>query len=138
MILVRQMLQGKTADVWTIRPDATVYEALELMADKDVGALPVAADGQLVGMFSERDYARKIVLLGKSSQNTPVRDLMSHPVFSVGPQESLEACMELMTNRHIRHLPVIDNYSLIGVISIRDISTAFDDEATAEARSVPA
>jgi CBS domain-containing protein len=121
MTFVRQLLQGKPAEVWTIGPQATVYEALELLADKNIGAVPVVEDGELIGMFSERDYARKVILRGKASRETAVRELMSHPVFRVGPEETIETCMALMTTQHIRHLPVIEHGQLIGLVSIGDI-----------------
>lgn len=124
MAFVRQLLQGKPTEVWTIEPQATVYEALELLAAKNIGAVPVVEDGELVGMFSERDYARKVILKGRSSRETTVRDLMSHPVFRVGPEETIETCMVLMTTQHIRHLPVIEGGQLIGLVSIGDILKA--------------
>jgi len=123
MCYVRQVLQGKPAEVWTIGPRDTVYKALELMAEKNVGALPVVdadASGKVVGMFSERDYARKVILKDKSSRATSVGELMSQPVVGVGPDDTLETCMELMTVRHIRHLPVLEGDQLIGVVTIRD------------------
>ncbi len=132
MISVRHVLQSKMqnrpSEVWTIGPDATVYQALELLADKDIGALPVVKDGKLIGMFSERDYARKVILMGKSSQTTTVGELMSHPVFSVSPQDSIEACMKLMTEKRIRHLPVIEDSRLVGIVSIGDLMAAIIDD----------
>jgi CBS domain-containing protein len=121
MTFVRELLQSKPAQVWTIRRTATVFEALELMAEKNIGALPVMDDGDLVGMFSERDYARKVILMGKSSRNTTVGELMSSPVYCVGPDETLETCMELMTRQRIRHLPVCGDGELSGLISIGDL-----------------
>jgi CBS domain-containing protein len=104
-----------------------VYKALELMAEKNIGALPVVdaeSGGTLIGMFSERDYARKVILKGKSSQATTVSELMSSPVTTVGPDDTIETCMELMTTRHIRHLPVIDHGQMIGLVSIGDVLNA--------------
>jgi CBS domain-containing protein len=104
-----------------------VYKALELMAEKNIGALPVVdaeSGGTLIGMFSERDYARKVILKGKSSQATTVSELMSSPVTTVGPDDTIETCMELMTTRHIRHLPVIDHGQMIGIVSIGDVLNA--------------
>jgi CBS domain-containing protein len=127
MIFVREILRGKPAEIWTIEPRDMAYKALELMAAKNVGALPVVdaeGGGSLIGMFSERDYARKVILRGKSSQATPVSDLMSSPVTSVSPDDTIETCRELMTARHIRHLPVLENGSLIGLVSIGDVLKA--------------
>lgn len=123
-MLVRDILRGKPGQVWRIGPQATVYEALQMMADRDIGALPVVEGGQLIGMFSERDYARKVILQGRTSQTTTVGELMSHPVFWVGPAETIETCMVTMTNRHIRHLPVMEEDRLIGLVSIGDILKA--------------
>jgi len=103
------------------------YKALELMAEKNIGALPVvdAENGdRLIGMFSERDYARKVILKGKSSQVTPVAELMSQPVTGVSPDDTIETCMELMTARHIRHLPVLEDGRLVGLVSIGDVLKA--------------
>ena len=127
MTYVRQLLQGKPAEVWQVVPRDMVYKALELMAEKNIGALPVV-DGEsgskLLGMFSERDYARKVILKGKSSQATTVSELMSSPVTTVGLDDTIETCMELMTTRHIRHLPVIDHGQMIGLVSIGDVLNA--------------
>jgi CBS domain-containing protein len=124
MTFVRQLLQGKPADIWTVAPETTVYKALELMAEKNVGALPVVADGELLGMFSERDYARKVVLKDRSSRAMTVRELMSHPALCVGPDDTIEKCMRLMTDRHVRHLPVCDQGHMAGMISIGDLLKA--------------
>jgi CBS domain-containing protein len=124
MTTVRQVLQRKPPGVWTVGPDATVYEALTLMAEMNIGAVPVLEDGALVGIFSERDYARKVILMGRSSRETTVGELMSHPVVSVSPDIPIEACMALMTERHFRHLPVVEGGCLIGIVSIGDIGKA--------------
>jgi CBS domain-containing protein len=121
MKTVRSLLQVKGYEVWTITPDASVYEALRLMADKNVGALLVLEGGELVGVISERDYARKVVLKGRSSRDTSVRDIMTADVVSVRPDQTVEECMALMTDRRIRHLPVVADRRLIGVISIGDV-----------------
>jgi len=121
MITVKQMLEEKGHEVWTISPEATVYEALKIMADKDIGALIVVKNGQVAGIISERDYARKVMLKGKSSLETPVKDIMSTEIYYVGPEATAEECMALMTEKRIRHLPVIDNGKLTGVISIGDV-----------------
>jgi CBS domain-containing protein len=121
MTFVRELLQGKQAGLWTIERGCTVYEALQMMADKNIGALPVVDEGELVGMFSERDYARKVILKGKSSQNTTVGELMSFPVICIGPDDTVDKCMQLMTDEHIRHLPVCDTDKLSAMISIGDV-----------------
>ena len=120
MKFVSQLLAGKGHDVWSVAPDTTVFDALQLMADRKVGALLVLEEGSLVGVFSERDYARKVILKGKSSKDTPVRDIMSLRIVSVRPDQSIEECMSLMTEKRVRHLPVMDSEKLIGIISIGD------------------
>jgi len=120
MVTVKQMLEEKGSEVWTISPEATVYEALKIMADKDIGALIVVENDQVVGIISERDYARKVMLRAKSSLDTPVKDIMSTEIYYVEPEVSAEECMALMTVKRIRHLPVMENGKLIGVISIGD------------------
>jgi CBS domain-containing protein len=127
MTYVRQLLQGKPAEVWHVGPRDMAFKALELMAEKNIGALPVVDaenGGRLLGMFSERDYARKVILKGKSSQATTVSELMSSPVTTVALDDTIETCMELMTTRHIRHLPVIDHGQMIGLVSIGDVLNA--------------
>lgn len=124
MTTVAHVLQGKGHDVYSISPDAPVYDALKRMAEKDVGALIVLEGQRLVGIMSERDYARKVILHGKSPSNTPVREIMSDKVFFVRPEQTIEECMALMTDKHIRHLPVFQGEKLIGVISIGDVVKA--------------
>jgi len=121
MATVAEILKGKGPQVWTIPPQAKVIEALKLMADKGIGALVVVKDDRVVGILSERDYARKVMLMGKSSQDTPVRDIMTASVFVVHPETQAEECMALMTDKHIRHLPVFDKDRMLGVLSIGDI-----------------
>ncbi|MBI5029195.1 MAG: CBS domain-containing protein [Chloroflexi bacterium] len=121
MTIVAQVLQVKGNTVWTIAPDATVYAALELMAVKDVGALLVLEQNELVGILSERDYARKVILKGKFSKDTQVREIMTDVVFFVRPDQTIEECMTLMTAKRVRHLPVIAQGKLVGVISIGDV-----------------
>jgi CBS domain-containing protein len=128
MKTVGNLLQVKGHTVWSIGPEATVYEALQLMADKDVGALLVLDGGRVAGIFSERDYARKIILKGKASRETPVGDIMTERVIYVRPDQSVVACMALMTHHHIRHLPVLDGGELIGLISIGDVVKAIMSE----------
>lgn len=121
MNIVRQLLQMKGNDVWTISPDTSVYQALRMMADKNVGALVVTEGDQVVGILSERDYARKVVLKGKTSRDVPVKEIMTANVISVHPDQTVEECMDLMTHKHIRHLPVIEDDHLVGMISIGDV-----------------
>lgn len=121
MKTVRQLLQGKSKGVCTVSPDTPVFDALKLMAEKDIGALLVVEKGRLAGILSERDYARKVILHNKSSHDTPVREIMTERVICVQPRNTVEECMALMTDKHIRHLPVLDNDSLIGVLSIGDL-----------------
>jgi CBS domain-containing protein len=124
MITVRQLLRSKGHDVWHIPPDASVYDALTLMADKEIGALLVLDGEKLMGIISERDYARKVILRGKTSMNTPVKEIMTQQVVSVGPEQGIGECMSLMTDLHVRHLPVFEGEQLIGVVSIGDVVKA--------------
>jgi CBS domain-containing protein len=121
MVMVMQILQIKGNDVWTISPHETVYEALKLMADKEIGALIVTDKGKVVGIFSERDYARKVILEGRSSKETLVKDIMTERVIGINIDTTVETCMQLMTEGHFRHLPVMDGNRLIGVVSIGDV-----------------
>lgn len=119
---VAQILRSKSDPaVHTIAPTASMYDALMVMAEKNIGSLLIVEGETIVGLLSERDYARKVVLLGKSSRDTPVRDVMTCPVLYVGPQQSSEECMALMTEKRLRHLPVLDDGKLIGLISIGDL-----------------
>ncbi|HUI46132.1 MAG TPA: CBS domain-containing protein [Nitrospirota bacterium] len=129
-ITVGQVLRAKGHGFHAVGPEATAYDALEIMAEKNVGALLVIEGGNLAGVFSERDYARKVILKGKSSKNTKVRELMSSPPITVGSQTSLRDCMVLMTENHIRHLPVINDGVLMGVMSIGDVVNAIISEQT--------
>lgn len=124
MKTIRELLQAKGHAIWSIGPDATVYEALELMAQKDVGALLVMDSGKLVGILSERDYARKVVLKGRFSKETPVREIMTEKVSFACPGDSIEECLALMTEMRLRHLPIFEGDRLIGVISIGDVGKA--------------
>lgn len=121
MITVRQLLRDKPDDVWTIEPQDSVYMALEVMADKNLGALVVVEEGKVVGMFSERDYARKVILKGRSSKSTSVRELMDSKVCYISPEQTMKECMALFTDKRIRHLPVLDEGQLIGLVSIGDV-----------------
>ena len=119
---VAHILRSKSdPTVHTLVSTASMFDAVKLMAEKDVGALLIMEGETIVGMVSERDYARKIVLIGRSSKETPVRDIMTCPVMYVGPQQSTAECMALMTEKRVRHLPVLDNGKLIGLISMGDL-----------------
>lgn len=118
---IQTLLKKKGYDVWRIAPDASVYDAIHLMAEKGVGALIVMDGQKLVGVISERDYARKIILEGRSSENTKISEIMSAEVITVGPDSRIEECMAMMTERRIRHLPVLDGDELLGVISLGDL-----------------
>lgn len=130
MLRVKHLLGDKSAGqaVHTVDAGLPVLEAIRVMADKRVGALPVLRDGVLAGIVSERDYARKVILLGRSSAETPVWQIMTSPVVTVSPEDSVHHCMQLMTERRIRHLPVLDRHVLIGMISIGDLLKAVMEE----------
>ena len=121
MKTVRQLLQMKGGQIYEIAPDARVFDALTLMAEREVGALVVTDGGRLAGIISERDYARKVILHGKSSHDMQVRDIMTAKVITVHPGQTIEECMALMTGKRFRHLPVIEGDRLIGVVSIGDL-----------------
>lgn len=121
MSTVNDLLAVKGKSVVTIRPEQSVYEALALMAEKDIGALVVVAGERVAGILSERDYARKVILKGRFSRETPVRDIMTPAAVTVTPAQTIEECMALMTDKRHRHLPVIDNGKLVGIISIGDL-----------------
>ena len=124
MVFVEQILRQKGGAFWSVAPDAMVIDALKLMAEKDVGALLVLGAGRLTGIISERDYARKVILKGKSSLQTPVREIMTQGVVTVRPGNTVEECMGLMTEKRIRHLPVVVEGQVVGIISIGDIVKA--------------
>jgi len=121
MTYVRDILNGKSKEVYSISPDATVYEALKEMSEKEIGALIVMTGEKVVGIISERDYARKIILKGKTSKETLVREVMSSALINVKPENSVEECMILMTGKHVRHLPVFDGGKFVGIVSIGDV-----------------
>lgn len=124
MKTVREILAGKGPDIWSIPPDATVFDALQAMAEYDVGALVVLDGERVAGVLSERDYARKVILHGRSSKELKVKEIMSSKVYFVKPEQNIEDCMALFTNKRVRHLPVLENDKLTGVISIGDVVKA--------------
>ena len=132
MRTVRHLLEAKAPEVFAIGPDEPVIDAIRLMAEKRIGALLVMQAGRLAGIVSERDYARKIVLQGRSSRDTPVRDIMTADVVSVGLGDTADRCMQLVTDRRIRHLPVLDGANVLGVVSIGDLVKAVIEDQQVE------
>lgn len=132
---VGAILAHKGSAVWSIAPNSMISDAIQLMADKNVGALPVVENGQLVGMLSERDYTRKVALKGKSSKDTPVREIMTQHVVTVTEADTIRDCMRVMTDSHIRHLPVMEGKKIVGLVSLGDLVkwTISAQEATIEA-----
>jgi CBS domain-containing protein len=128
MKTARDILQAKGNDVWAVRPDDTVFDAVRQMSERAVGALLVMENDKLVGIVSERDYARKIILEGKSSRETAVRDVMTRKVLCATPERTVDECMALMSDKRARHLPVVDHKQVVGVISIGDLVKAVIDE----------
>jgi CBS domain-containing protein len=126
--LVKDLFTINHKVVWTIGPGSSVYDAIAFMADKEIGALVVVEGNKVVGIITERDYARKIVLQGKSSRETPVREIMTERVIYVHPEQTIEECMALMTEKHIRHLPVLDENRLCGMVSIGDVVSVLISE----------
>jgi CBS domain-containing protein len=118
---IQMILRSKSGEIWSTTPTASVYEAIEIMAEKQIGALPVMEQGQLRGILSERDYARKIILKGRSSKDTPVADIMTIDPITVTPHHTVADCMRIVTDERIRHLPVVESGHLIGLISIGDL-----------------
>ncbi len=129
---IRQLLEGKSGGLCTIGPGASVLDALKLMAEKNIGALLVVENDKLVGILSERDYARKVILQGKSSHDTPIKEIMTEGAVCVRPDNTVEECMALMTDKRVRHLPVVENEKLLGVLSIGDLvkETISEQQAT--------
>lgn len=121
MATVQRLLEMKTKGFWTVDPDTTAFEALKIMAEADVGALLVVRGYSLLGIFTERDYSRKVILRGRSSKDTTVGELMTEAVFCVTPGDTIEHCMEVMNSRHVRHLPVLEDGQVRGLVSIRDV-----------------
>ena len=124
MLKIKDVLQSKSSAIWSLEPDDTAYEAIELMAEKDIGALLVIDGETVVGIFSERDYARKVAVKGRSSQDTPVKELMTTDLYCINSDKNVEECMALMTKAHIRHMPVYDNKILAGIVTFGDIVNA--------------
>lgn len=118
---VSELIQSKGGNVWTVSPETMVFDAIQLMADKNVGALVVKENGKMIGMMSERDYTRKVVLKGKSSKTTPVREILSEKVVQVTPETTVQECLRIMSQSRIRHLPVLQNDELAGIVSIGDL-----------------
>ena len=121
MTKIAQLLNTKGDQIWSVEPKATIFEALEIMSEKEIGALLVMVDGKLTGIFSERDYARKVILKGKSSKETPVGELMTKKVFYMDPQKTINDCMAMMTAKRIRHVPVIEDNQVVGIVTIGDV-----------------
>ncbi len=121
---IGSILKTKGSEVWWLPPDATVYEAIALMAEKRIGAVLICQEGRPLGIVSERDYARKVILMGRSSKETKVREIMSSPLIMVTPDHTVEECMRIMTTHRIRHLPVVEGERLVGVVSIGDLVNA--------------
>ena len=121
MPTIKDILKAKGHDVYSISPNAKVFDALELMADKGVGALVVLKERRIVGVISERDYARKVILMGKFSKDTPVQDIMTSEIICISPDQVPEGCLALMTDKHVRHMPVLENDQLVGIVSIGDL-----------------
>jgi CBS domain-containing protein len=132
MRTVRHLLEAKAPEVFAIGPDAPVIDAIRLMAEKRIGAVVVMQGGKLVGILSERDYARKIVLQGRSSKDTPVRDIMTRDVICVGLTDTADHCMQIVTDKRIRHLPVLDGDHVLGVVSIGDLVKAVIEDQQLE------
>ncbi|MFT5133342.1 MAG: CBS domain-containing protein [Gammaproteobacteria bacterium] len=134
MKTIKELLNNKGNEVWSVSPDATVYESIEIMANKAAGALMVVDGGKPVGIISERDYARKVILQGRSSKDTMVREIMTSRIIHTSPDRSVEECMSLMTTNKIRHLPVMEDEQLVGFVSIGDLvkATISDQQSTIE------
>jgi CBS domain-containing protein len=123
MITVKDLLKSVATSTVVVSPKDSVYRALQLMAENNVGSVVITEGGHMVGIFTERDYCRKVILMGRSSLNTPIEEIMTKKMITVGPNQTLEECLELMTKYHIRHLPVQDGEKLIGLVSMRDVMT---------------
>jgi len=133
---VEEILQKKGREVWTISPNATVMDALKLMAEKEIGALVVTHEDEVAGIISERDYARKVILKNRASATTKVKEIMTEKVYYVGPKTTVDECLALMTQKSIRHLPVLKNGDLVGLISIGDVVKAVIESQETEIRQL--
>lgn len=133
---IRQILESKGYDLWCISPTSSVYDALVIMSQKDIGAMPVMDGKVMVGIISERDYARKVILLGKTSRDTRVEEIMSKKVFTITPEQTTEEAMRLMNSKHIRHLPVVDGDQLIGMITSGDLVKAIISKQREEIKNL--
>lgn len=118
---ISSVLVHKTSALWSVAPESTVFEAIKLMAEKNIGSLLVMTNGKLVGLFTERDYTRKVALHGKTSKETRVSEIIPHEVVTVGPDDSVEECMRLMTENRVRHLPIVEGGNVVGIVSIGDL-----------------
>ena len=118
---IREILQSKGGAAWAVAPEITVFQALQMMSEKNVGALLVTRDNKLIGIITERDYSRKVILKGRSSKDTPVQDILSGHVIHVSPDHTIDECMRLMTEHRVRHLPVLEGHTIVGVVSIGDL-----------------
>jgi len=125
---VQDILDSKGSDVWSVKPDDIIFDAIKLMADKGIGALLVMEDDKLVGIVTERDYARKVVLEGKSSREARIHEVMTSKILCVSPERTIDECMALMTDKRIRHLPVLDHKQVVGFVSIGDLVKAVISE----------
>jgi len=121
MVTVQRLLELKKKGFWKVSAETMAYDALQIMADNDIGALLVVDGHRLLGIFTERDYSRKVILKGRTSKETSVGELMTREVFCVSPEDTIERCMVIMNDKHVRHLPVIDEHTLVGLVSIRDV-----------------
>ena len=121
MNIIEILLGEQSSQVWTVSPEDSVFDAIKIMNEKSVGALPVVLNDKLVGMLSERDYARKVILMNRTSKETKVKDIMTARVFHIVPNQKVEECMAIMTEHHIRHLPVVDGEKLMGIVSVGDV-----------------
>ena len=128
MLRIKYLLATKPKTIWSIGPDEPVLQAIRLMSDKQIGALPIMQSDQLIGIVSERDYARKVILMGRSSADTAVSQIMTTEVLTISPEDTVHRCMELMTEQRIRHLPVVEKGKLVGMISIGDLVKAVIEE----------
>ena len=122
---IKELLESKGSEVYTITPEETVFDALQKMAEKEIGTLVVVENDKMVGIFSERDYARKVILKGKNSQETVVREIMTTEVIHTSPEQKVQKCLSIMTKKHFRHMPVLEEGRVVGILSIGDVKSKF-------------